>query len=430
LTAPSLILAGRLIDGTGAPPLERGALVLRDGRITEVLPQSELARTQRAEGPVLDLGEATVLPGLIDPHVHLGFNAGPTHAVVRRAVEEESDAALALRSLANAQAHLAGGVTTVRDVGGRGFVALAVRDAVRSRLALGPRIQASGPAITPTRGHLNYLGAIANNAGEVRAWATRVLDEGADLVKVCASGGIMTAESDPLESHYTEAELRNAVEVAEERGTLVAAHVLAGEALGRCVRAGVRSIEHCMWQDEPGVFRFDPEIARVMRERGVFAGFTFSGLGQVRYREQKLGMQAGEDLGVWRERLDARFAAERETVAAGVRYVLHSDSGVRSTPFGPFWMVVAAACFELRITPLEAIRAVTSTAASLLGWEGEVGELRPGAWADLMVVDGDPSVTVEALASPRLVLKGGQVVSEAGVLRAIPLVEARGAGKE
>lgn len=413
---PDLILAGRLIDGTGAPPQDRQALVLQDGRIAAVVPQSDLSRTQREDAQVLDLGDATVLPGLIDTHAHLTFNAGPNHDVVRGAVESESDARLALRSMANAQAHLAGGVTTIRDTGGRGFLTLAVRDAIRDGLVLGPRLQVSGPAITTTRGHLNYLGAVANSAAEMRDWARRVLDAGADFIKLCATGGIMTAESDPLGSQYTVDELREAVDEAETRGTLVAAHVLASEALERCVRAGVRSIEHCLWQDEPGVFRFQPQLAAEMKEKGIFAGLTFAGVSQSRYKEHLYGAGSGADMGVWQQRLLHRYVAERELVASGVRYVLHSDAGVRETPFGTFWLTLATAVFELQISPLEAITAATSSPAELMGLSQEVGALLPGRRADLLVVEGDPSERIELLARPKFVLLDGQVVAEEGTV--------------
>ncbi|MCC2671950.1 MAG: amidohydrolase family protein [Armatimonadetes bacterium] len=407
---PALILAGRLIDGTGAVPLDHQALVLQDGRIREIVPQSDLTLTQRQSGEVLDLGAATVLPGLIDTHVHLTFNAGPNHDVVRRAVEQESDARLALRSIANAQAHLAGGVTTVRDVGGRGFVTLSVRDAVRDGLVPGPRIQASGPAITTTRGHLNYLGAVADSAEEMRRWAREVLDAGADFIKLCASGGIMTAESDPMGSQYTEDELREAVDEAESRGTLVAAHVLASESLERCVRAGVRSIEHCLWQDEPGIYRFQPEVAEEMRRRNIIAGLTFAGVSQTRYKEQRLGLPASADMGIWQQRLAKRFVVEREMIDAGNRYVLHSDAGVRETPFGSFWLILATACFELGITPLQAITAATTTPAELMGLGDEIGTLAAGKRADLLVVEGNPAEEIEALSQARLVLRDGEVV--------------------
>jgi imidazolonepropionase-like amidohydrolase len=416
-TRPDLILAGRLIDGTGAPPTERQALVLRGGRIEAVVPQSDLSHTQRQGASILDLEDETVLPGLIDTHAHLTFNAGPNHDVVRSAVVGESEARLSLRALANAQAHLACGVTTIRDTGGPGFLTLAIRDAVRDGLVLGPRLQVSGPAITTTRGHLNYLGAVADSAAEVRKWAKQVLDSGADFVKLCATGGIMTAESDPLGSQYTVAELREAVDEAESRGTLVAAHVLAAEALERCVRAGVRSIEHCLWQDEPGVFRFQPELAAEMREKQIYAGLTFAGVSQARYKELQLGISSGVDMGVWQQRLVNRYATEREMVASGVRYVLHSDAGVRETPFGSFWLTLATAVFELQITPLEAITAATSSPAALMGLDQEVGTLLPGRRADLLVVEGDPTERIEVLERPRMVLLNGAVVAEDAVIR-------------
>jgi imidazolonepropionase-like amidohydrolase len=414
---PGLILAGQLIDGTGAPPRERQALLLAAGRIEAVVPQADLSRTQREDRAVLDLGGATVLPGLIDTHVHLTFNAGPNHDVVRGALAAESDARLAVRALANAQAHLATGVTTLRDVGGRGFVTLSVRDTFRDGLALGPRMQASGPAITTTGGHLHYLGAIADNAEELRRRAEEVLDAGAEFVKLCATGGIMTPESDPLTPQYTTDELRVAVDVAEGRGTLVAAHVLSSEGVERCVAAGVRSLEHCLWQDAPGVYQFRPDVAAVMREKGIFAGLTFAGISQMRYLEETFGRTSREDMGAWRKRMEGRYEAERAMVASGVRYVLHSDAGVRETPFGSFWLILATACFELKLSPLEAITAATASAAALMGLDGEIGTLEAGKRTDLLVVDRDPCQGIEALSEPRMVLLDGRIVAEHRELR-------------
>jgi imidazolonepropionase-like amidohydrolase len=277
-------------------------------------------------------------------------------------------------------------------------------------------MQASGPAITTPRGHLNYLGAVAEGAEELRRAATEVLDAGADFVKLCATGGIMTAESDPMAIQYTAEELREAVRVAEARNTLVAAHVLASEALDNCIQAGVRSIEHCFFQDEPGVFRFRPEWAQRMIERNIFAGLTFAGISQVRYQKEVLGVPDTPDMGIWQERLKHRFLTERELVASGVPYVLHSDAGVRETRFGDFWLVVAAGAFELELSPLEALRAVTATPAALMGLSDEVGTLEPGKRADILVTERNPAEGLEALRSPKLVLLNGRVVAREGEL--------------
>lgn len=407
----TVILCDRLIDGCGAEPLERAAVIVQAGRITFVGRRVDLAPTHRAGAEILDLEGATLLPGLIDSHVHLTFNAAPTHAEVRAELETALDGWLAVRAVANAQRHLASGVTTVRDVGGRGFLTLGIRDAINAGIVAGPRVQAAGPAITTTGGHLHYLGTVADSAAEVRAVAAEILGQNADLLKICATGGIMTAESNPTGPQYDTDALRAAVEEADRRGRIVAVHVLGLEALRRCVHAGVRSIEHCTFQTEPGAYDFEPEVAEQMRRQGLVAGLTFAGLGRARYREQALEHTDVPDLGPWRGRMEARYEVERELIASGVRYVLHSDAGVRDTPFGDFWLTPASACFELGISPLEAIRAVTSGPAALLGLGGEIGTLAPGYRADLLAVDGDPSERIEALSQVRAVFQdGGRVV--------------------
>ncbi len=408
MDAPSrLIRAARLVDGTGAQPLADHEIVVVDSAIAAVRPIG--SESVRQETPIDEFPGATVLPGLIDSHVHLTFNAAATHEQVRDTLAGETDAQLLTRALANARAHLAGGVTSLRDCGGRGFVTLAARDLAREDPSL-PRIAACGPAITTSLGHLYYLGLVAEGEAGVGRAAREVLDRGADFVKICATGGIMTPESDPLAAQYTIAELASAVAAAEARGTLVAAHSLNREGLARCVAAGVRSIEHCLWQTAPGEFAFDPELAAELRARGVVAGLTFAGISQARYRAGR-GLPTGEDLGPWAQRLAGRFGAERAMIDAGVRHTVHSDAGVRQTPFGEFWLCLAAMVQELGVTPLAAIHAATAAPAALLGWGDRLGTLAPGRRADILVVHGDPSERIEALASVLAVYRDGIPVS-------------------
>jgi imidazolonepropionase-like amidohydrolase len=413
---PDLILADRLIDGVSPEPLERRALFLRDGRIVAILPQCEVTRSHRQGAAEIEIEDGTVLPGLSDTHVHLTLTGGPTDESVTGPATTESDAIQALRAVANAQAHLAAGVTTVRDVGCRGYTTFAVRDLINQRLLVGPRIQASGPPITTPTGHMHYMGCIATNADEIRSRAEEVLDRGADLVKTCATGGVLTAGSNPMDLQYTAAELREVVLAAEARGKIVAAHALAAEGVRRCVEAGVRSIEHCRWQVEPGRHVFPSDLAETIIAKDIFAGITFATISQVGYRQDVLKQQD-----VWvkfsRERLNDRFAAEREMIAAGVKYVVHSDAGVTHTPFGEFWKSVGAARYELRLSPLEAIRAVTGSPAALMGLHKEVGTLEVGKRADLLCVHGNPGVTIEDLRNTLLVLQDGAVTAEAGHIR-------------
>lgn len=416
LSDPDIVLAGSMIDGTGAEPRPDVALLLHLGRLDRIIPREALSPGMIQGARVLDLSGSTVMPGMIDTHAHLTFSALDSHDAVRKQVSGESDATLALRALRNGLAHLAAGVTTLRDTGGRGFVTLDVRDAIASGLAPGPRIQASGPAITTTGGHLNYLGLIADGAEALRAACIQVMDRGADYIKLCATGGIMTAESDPMRPQYDTAALAGAVAVAEERGTLVAAHSLSAEALVQCVEAGVRSIEHCLWQDEPGIFRFRPEVADVMIQKNIFAGLTFAGIAQMRFRSRVLGQSVPDDLGVWMTRLEARYGAEKEMLARGVRYVLHSDAGVRETPFGAFWLIPASACYELELTPLQAIRAITQSPAELMQISEDVGTLEPGKVADFLVYEKSPADKIRNIQSPRAVFQSGRLTVDAGSL--------------
>lgn len=413
---PRIVLAGRLIDPASLEVLEDRALTLRDGCVVDCREGRDLHRDELREGAVLDAGWATVLPGLIDSHCHLTFSAAGNHAEVRSLLAAESAAELTARAIANAQAHLSGGVTALRDTGGPGLLTLRIRDILNAGALAAPRVRACGPAITPPSGHLHYLGAVARGEVQVADWARRVLEAGADFVKVCASGGIMTAESDPMDPHYSTGELRAAVAEAVAAGTLVAAHALCAEGVRRCVAAGVRSIEHCMLQERPGEYAFDPAVAERMRFQGCVAGLTYAGLSQARYLEDVLGIPPKEDLGVWRSRMAARYESERALVRSGVEYVLHSDAGVRATPFGPFWLIPATAVLELGISPLEAIRAVTATPARLLGWD-TLGNLRPGCAADFLVVEANPADDMRALREPRLVYSGGRLVAGGGLIQ-------------
>jgi imidazolonepropionase-like amidohydrolase len=361
----------------------------------------------------VDLGECALVPGLIDSHVHLNFSAEADHDVVRQTLAAESDVELMARSIGNAQAHLRSGVTTVRDCGGRGLSPLAVRDAIRRGVVVGPRVIAAGPAITTTTGHLNYLLGVANTEPEVRRLAASVLDQGADFVKICATGGIMTRESDPLTPQYEVGALRAAVEEAERQGTYVAVHVLSTEGLRRCVEAGTRTLEHCHMRTPEGEYVYEPALAEQIAARGLFAGLTFAAIAQTGYWLMRENRPVPPDMQVWHERMARSFDAQRQMIAAGVRYVVHSDAGVRVTPFGEFWTCLAAMRYELRLSPMEVLVAATRTPAEAIGIGAEVGTLEVGKRADILAVPGDPLAEIEALATVRAVLRDGVVVHAA-----------------
>jgi imidazolonepropionase-like amidohydrolase len=407
----TVILAGALIDGTGKPPVAGAAVVVEDGRIIAVHTGARWKDT--AADQVIDCTHLTLLPGFIDSHVHLTFNAGPDNDDVIRTLAAESDAALAVRALANAQDALRAGVTTVRDCGGRGLVTLAVRDAIRSGLATGPRVLASGMPITTTRGHLHYCGLVADTTDQLRGAVRAMCDAGADFIKVCATGGMMTAESDPLRPQYGAEDLRLVVEESHGRSRPVAAHVLNAEAVRSCVAAGVDTIEHCLWLAPDGSTAFDPTVAQRMARERRYVGVTVSGV--VR-RMRPADGDPPEERARGQTAILERFSSERRMWAMGVRMMLHTDAGVRFTPFAEFGRALEVAVEVLDLAPLDVIGMVTRIPAEALGLAGEIGTIEVGKRADLVAIEGDPARDVTAAARVRYVWRDGRMVARDGWL--------------
>lgn len=403
-----ILSADWLIDGTGSAALRAPRITTRADKIESIesgengVPQaSRLCHDDHFPG-------CTIMPGMIDAHVHLAFAALATHAEVVEQVSTETEMALVQRAIANAQAALRAGITTLRDCGSRGWVSLAVRDAVRRGQVIGPDVLVSGMPITTTNGHLHYLGLVADTQDEVRDAAERMVHSGADFIKIVATGGNMTPSSDRLKCQYDTASIRTAVEVGRQAGLHTAAHVLARCAIPQCVETRVRTIEHCAWRVSEDRYEFDPELARQMVAQDQYACFTMSA---PTWRSVRPNV-AGLDQSLMGD-LDARFEHERRTIDAGVKYLLHTDAGVRQTPFGHSLAIgVQAAANELRLTPMEAIQAVTRNAAEAIGLHDR-GVVLPGKRADLLVVEGNPLQDLAALTRVRAVMRAGVWV-EAG----------------
>jgi imidazolonepropionase-like amidohydrolase len=401
-----VVLTGRLVDVAAGDVLEGRALVLEGDRVGEVLPASEAP----SGPPIIDLSARTVLPGLIDSHAHLigRMDDGQGYAqLVNRSSAQE-----ALTGVTNARDTLLGGVTTVRDVGTfHAFVDLALRDAIEDGRLAGPRMMCAGAYVTCPGGGGDITGlppevpvpselrmGVSIGPEQVRANVRRIFDAGADFIKVLATGAVLTSGTDPGKPELTEEEIRAAVEEAEARGTHVAAHAHGAEGAKRAIRAGVRSIEHgCL---------IDDETIDLMVGRGTYlVADMFDG---------DWMLQEGPRLGYSDEVLrktemtnDAQRENFAKAVKAGVRIAFGTDSGIY-----PHGMNAKNLAFHVRFgqTPMEAIRSATLISAELLGWEDRVGSLRPGRFADLIAVDGDPLDDVTVLEDIPFVMKGGEVV--------------------
>jgi imidazolonepropionase-like amidohydrolase len=401
---PLLITADRLFDGTSAAAVLRPLLRVADGLIQSA--DRMLLTPATCSGQRFDFPRCTILPGLIDTHVHLMFSAADTNEAVIEQVGRETDEQLQARALANALAALKAGLTTLRDCGGKGRIVQQVRDLIRRGDAVGPDILSCGAPITTTTGHCHWLGLRADTRDEVRRAAERMLAEDADFLKVMATGGNMTASSDPMKAQYDDDTLKMIADIGRAAGKHTAAHVLSRSALPGAVHARVRTIEHCDWRVEENRYEFDPALADRIIVQEQYVGLTMSGIA----RRAVLPEVNRLNIPVVR-RLDQRFACERRMIAHGLRFTLHSDAGVRLTPIERFDLGLQAAAIELQLSPAEVLRACTATAAEAIGLPDR-GVVAAGKRADLVVVEGNPLEDLKCMGRVRAVLKAGRWVEQ------------------
>src|SRR5229473_7228019 len=393
----SLILVGAtLIDGTGAEPVRGRAVVVEQGRIAQVVDTSRAPRGRR-----IDLEGHTLLPGLINCHVHLclGAEADPV-----RVLKDEPAALTALKALRRAQETVEAGVTTVRDLGGRDYVELAVRRAVAEGHFPGPRILAAGRPICMTGGHGNFLGREADGPDDVRKAVREQLKAGADVIKLIATGGVLTPGVEPGSPQLTLEEMRAAVEEARKAGRLTAAHAQGSSGIADAIEAGITTIEH-------GIFLTD-EIIASMKGKGVFLVPTLAAPAAICAG----GLAAGIPEFMVRKSdavMPHHIASFQRAAKAGVRIAAGADSGTPLNFHGSL-LPELELMVKYGMTPLEAIRSATTVAADCLGLGAVTGRIAPGYAADLIAVAGDPAERLQALGDLRLVLANGRTIRRDG----------------
>jgi imidazolonepropionase-like amidohydrolase len=403
---PIVLRNAVLVDGTGKPPRKDVDVLVQGDRIAAI--GTDLAAPSNAH--VIDLAGRTLMPGLIDAHVHLTFTPAANHDAGVAAQVRDSDADLALRGAANAERTLLAGFTTVRNVGGS-FADRSLRDAIARGDVIGPRMLVANHAIGITGGHCDdgnglhpevFAGrdgpahGTADGIDEVRKAVRHQIKHGADVIKVCATGGVLSQGDGVGNMQMTLDEITAAVDEATKAERKVAAHAHGNQGIRAAVKAGVHSIEH-------GSI-LDTETIAMMKRKGTYLVPTLMAARAVEHKAAA-GTISAESAAKAREiapQMRKSFAA---AMRAGVKIALGSDAGVfeHGTNAGELAEMVTGG-----MTPMAAIVAGTSGAADLLGLR-DTGRIAEGLLADLVVVDGDPTRDVGVLATPQLVMKAGVI---------------------
>jgi imidazolonepropionase-like amidohydrolase len=403
-----VVTADRMVDVLAGRVVANPVVTITDGRITAVGTGAAPAGAR-----VIALPGKTLLPGLIDMHVHLD---SPADIGGYRGLEF-TDSFFSAAAVGNARAMLDAGFTTVRNVGSADWNDVGVKQAIEGGYAVGPRIVPAGHALGATGGHCDSTflppslekaekeEGIGDTPDELRYQVRRQRKYGAEVIKVCATGGVFSRNTEPGQLQVPERELRAIVEEARQWGLRTAAHAHGAEGIKAAVRAGIDTIEHASLVDDEGI-----RLAAARKEPVWFSMDIYNT--EYTQAEGKKNGVLEDNLRKDREVAQIQRDNFRKAHRAGVKMVFGSDAGVM--PHGQVGRQFAT-MVEYGMTPMEAIQAATRNAAQALGRERDVGAIAVGRFGDLIAVDGDPTRDVRVLADVPVVIKGGEVVKGAGI---------------
>ena len=404
------IKAARLIDGSGRAPITNPVILIEGDKITAV--GSGLAIPAGAR--VIDLGAATLLPGLIDCHTHV--TSQPRNYMEDQFRRTPIDVAVLAHVFARRT--LDAGFTTIRNVGAGEFVDIALRRAIDEGSVAGPRMITSGLAIGSTGGHgdltgfspyiqFNEFSGVADGEDAVRKAVRLNVKNGADVIKMIATAGVLSEEESVGAPQYTQAEMNALVDEATMWGRKVAAHAHGTEGIKRAIRAGVASVEHASFIDDEGI--------KLAKERGTYLVMDIYNDDYILAEFAKMGYPPKI---IEKERMVGRLQREnfQRAAKAGVKMAYGTDAGVY--PHG--WNAKQFAhMVRWGLTPMAAIQSATASAADLLGWKDRVGRVAPGLYADIIAVAADPLSDIAELERVQFVMKGGVVFKANG--QSLPL---------
>lgn len=401
-----VLTADRLIDGTGAAPVQGGALVIEKGRITRVTTKAKLGRDAGPGSEVIDVPGGTIMPGFIEVHSHMHCSAEDD---AFKHVTTESDQVLTMRAVNAMRLALGSGVTTMRDLGAKNQIAFPVKKAIQDGVIPGPRLLVAGTPITTTGGHCHMFGTEADTVEQVVSAVRQQVKLGADYIKMMSTGGGFTPRTNVRAAQYPAETLRAAVKDAERLGVRVAAHCHGTVGVRNCVEAGVHNLIHSTWTsaNPDEVYDYDPKVADEMAEKGLWVDPTLAF--DFIWQDKGIPPRPTDRLSL-RSDPPRRYEILRDMWDRGVKFVTGLDTGMAHVEFDDFAYTPQVMVEQMGIKPMEAIVCSTRTSAECLDVIGETGTLETGKAADAIIVNGDPIKNIRALHDVTTIVARGQLV--------------------
>ena len=378
-------------------------------KISAIGPSNEISAPDGSKVTVCDYGNSTILPGLVDGHTHMMAPGDGTHGDITGA---EDDDILLMRAVKNAKTFLDAGVTTARENGAKNKVAFSLKKGIRSGLSEGPEMIISGRPITITGGHFWYCGSEADGIDGVRQEVRKLVKEGADFIKIMATGG-STSSTDPLRPSYTADEIAVIVEDAHRFGKLTAAHCASMQGIKNSLDAGVDMIIHCVFEDETGMYDFNEPLAEQLAAAKAWVNPTLHVVQAGIDHTERMGYNRGwltkdeqASLDSSKASLETRVDSVNRLIKMGVRMIAGSDSPWGAFPPGEFVKEMMA-LNKAGLSNTEALVTGLSPAAESIAAGEQAGTLSPGRPGDILIVGGDPTSNLNALWDIKDVYKSG-----------------------
>ena len=406
-----VINAGKLIDGKTEKVFHNYSVLVEGSTIREVGPTDQITGKIGKDVPQYDYTSYTVVPGLIDCHVHLTM---PGDGTPLEEAMDIPDEVITMRAAYNAKQALKAGTTTLREMGAKNRSTFILRESIQKNLAIGPRLFLSGRPITCTGGHMWMMGSQADGPDDIRKEVRKLVKEGADFIKLVATGGA-TIGTVPYKVSYTLQELEAAVDEAHRHGRQAAIHVLSKQGVVNAIDAGGDLLVHCMFRSSDGTAAYDEQLANKIASSKIPVNPT---LHVLRHRVWRLEEKAKNEglneeekslLDEEQQTLEMRLNMIRNLHQLGVKMLPGSDTAWYWYPVGQY-VAELDALVQAGLKPIETLMLGTLETAKAIGEGSKLGSIEPGKLADLLIVDGDPSIDINALWNVKAVFQGGNQV--------------------